>query len=900
DYSTLPASILKDGPSDEEQQQSDERSERRKSRKSLNRRVSFAPTAHVRMFEIPEEKQRTALGNNMYEMPDLSSQTGMLGFNLGAMSTVEEASMTSNESFDVSVRHSDPSESLQSSGGSFAQAANTAEEGAGDFGVQAQGGDGDQVFGNILDDEDEDDEDDDLDDVDGDDDAVTMELTGTVDMGAIRSDDDDDDDDDDEDDSDEGNMDSGAHREPAPMGLTGDLTGQVAQTVDAQSFFNMLLQGNGNSSTEQSTSLLDNIISQFGQDQLFSGADTTAHSAVDAEVTRVGMAAGDDDQDTTVHMGASGGQMEDSGDSDGSEEDSDDDDDDASNENEDAITMELTGIMPRRGSYSESADSNSSNGSNGSNDGVADQGNPFTISEAEAVSAIWNAPMASTFMDTIGTLLSAQQPGVLPISDFLANNADMPTLTPEPVVQEELVGTTPATPRSVAPVTPRSAAPLTPRSVLASRQAATPKARTPGSRLTPKQLPSATPLSGRRTQKTLKPSTPATPVPVKEPTFVLDLLPPMPAAPRLPVATVSSGPPTLVAQAKAGLVLDVFSTYHRQQLVPEPLSKESESEFPAKFEPLYRKAQLTARLEYCSALNGLFEADRVVSEAVNEEPVQLDSLVSFFGVQNEALAQQKRDLLVRIARAKQRLAQEALSSQSESGETHGLRVSLGAVRAEREAIKARVEALGAEVRELQATCTTHDRRLTEKKSAQGILLAINGLSPSEASEEACSFVYDRFAKLHVVGDAAEFTSLHPDIDWSAIIRASIPEPDSLTMRQYTLAVMQANVVLKGLLEDVRRVKQHTFVEIQQTEGIQIRMQFFSRKMRRRFHLLIPLASVESYARLHEETEFEWPADVVYGAVDLKELKRCLATCNINPSAPVLSIYQHVDASMEAF
>ncbi|KAJ2467192.1 hypothetical protein EV174_006437, partial [Coemansia sp. RSA 2320] len=100
DQSVLPVSILKDNDPVEVEEYSHD--ERRKSRKSLGRRVSFAPTAHVRMFEIPEEKQPGFPGAGAYVMPDISSQTGMTGFSLGAISTIEESSMTSNDSFDVS------------------------------------------------------------------------------------------------------------------------------------------------------------------------------------------------------------------------------------------------------------------------------------------------------------------------------------------------------------------------------------------------------------------------------------------------------------------------------------------------------------------------------------------------------------------------------------------------------------------------------------------------------------------------------------------------------------------------------------------------------------------------------------------------------------------------------
>ncbi|KAJ2536462.1 hypothetical protein EV175_006805, partial [Coemansia sp. RSA 1933] len=118
DQSALPVSILKDAPF--MAAEVDESDDRRQSRKSLGRRVSFAPTAHVRMFETAEEKQASAQPTNKYVTPDLSSQTGMVGFNLGTLTTIDDTSMNSNESFDVSVRNSELSDSIHSNEGSFA------------------------------------------------------------------------------------------------------------------------------------------------------------------------------------------------------------------------------------------------------------------------------------------------------------------------------------------------------------------------------------------------------------------------------------------------------------------------------------------------------------------------------------------------------------------------------------------------------------------------------------------------------------------------------------------------------------------------------------------------------------------------------------------------------------
>ncbi|KAJ1726723.1 hypothetical protein LPJ72_006234, partial [Coemansia sp. Benny D160-2] len=192
EQSALPVSILKDAPFVEAVVE--EPVDPQRNRKSLGRRVSFAPTAHVRMFEAADEKQANQQASNSYVMPDLSSQTGMVGFNLGALSTIDDTSMNSNGSFDVSVRNSDMSGSAYSSEGSFATSeaddhTNPNATSAVPF-VQAvfsaghSGSAQQQNYANILDEDDDIDEDS-LDDDDGEDDAVTMELTGTVDMGAI-------------------------------------------------------------------------------------------------------------------------------------------------------------------------------------------------------------------------------------------------------------------------------------------------------------------------------------------------------------------------------------------------------------------------------------------------------------------------------------------------------------------------------------------------------------------------------------------------------------------------------------------------------------------------------------------------------------------------------------------
>ncbi|KAJ1868055.1 hypothetical protein LPJ78_000552 [Coemansia sp. RSA 989] len=791
----------------------DEHSNRRKSRKSLGRRVSFAPTAHVRMFEIPEERQRSAHGNNMYELPDLSSgQANALGFNLGTISAAEETSMNSNESFDVSVRHSDPSDSLQSSGGSFAVADDEQNAFSG------------MPANNIIDDEDDDD---DLEDVEGDDDAVTMELTGTVDMGAINNGDDDDE----------------GEGEDEDAENIANHTGQTP-TVDAESFLNMLMQGGGSSgpNIEQQTSLLDNIISQFG-------SDNTVHGTEDPSDIH-------NEQDTTLHVDAPVDTNNESAES------------DDEGDHDDAVTMELTGIVPRQPDESESQ----------------------TTSSPPA-STLWGQPMVSSFMDTIGSLLSTQPPSN---PAAMAPQANAPTATPAPA--EETFNDVPSTPKSA----PARAA--TPRPTTMPKRTATPKRpATPKNAVSPAKTPQSSSIL-RAPMPRLTP-TPhkqqSTPKAVKQ-THTLDPLPPLPPLPHQFVSNTYSGPPTLADQAKAGLVVNIFDTYRCQTLIPS-ISAEAEqlSEVPVKFEPLYRKAQLSARLEYCSALSGLFEADRIVSEAAAAKLVEFDELVAFFEEKNEVLAQRRDELLLRISRARQKLAQEAPSSETGAvaGEIQSLRAQLGDIRHEREAIGQDIEKLQAEIQALQATRISADRQLTEKKSAQSILLAINGLQPAEVSESSCDFIYDKFSKLHF-DDTADFMSLHPDIDWSAVVKSSI-DADA-PMRQYAIAIMKANVALKSLLEDVRTVNRHTFVELEYNDGIHIRMQFFSRKQRRRFYLQIPLSTIDSYAHLHEETRFEWPTDIVYGDLDLEKFKKCLRACKISPASPVLSIYHHIESSMNEF
>ncbi|KAJ2505674.1 hypothetical protein IWW47_001945, partial [Coemansia sp. RSA 2052] len=121
-----------------------------------------------------------------------------------------------------------------------------------------------------------------------------------------------------------------------------------------------------------------------------------------------------------------------------------------------------------------------------------------------------------------------------------------------------------------------------------------------------------------------------------------------------------------------------------------------------------------------------------------------------------------------------------------------------------------------------------------------------------------------------------------------------------SMRQAAISAMKTNAVIKELLADVKRVNRHTFVDLSYDEGMQVRMQFFSKAHRRRFYLLLSLGALSNYKQLHKEASFDWTTEVVYGDVDGSRLKKCLQACQIDLQSPLLSIYQHVDQSMGAF
>ncbi|KAJ2077261.1 hypothetical protein H4R24_005235 [Coemansia sp. RSA 988] len=941
--SILPSSILKDEPFNEPEPV--DRSERRRSRKSVGRRVSFAPTAHVRMFEIPEEKQQTALGQNTFTMPDISSQTGVLGFNLGTISAAEETSMASNESFDVSVRHSDPSESLQDSEGSFAA----------ELGVR--NGNVDRGYANILDEDD----DDDLDDVDADDDAVTMELTGTMDMGAI----------DDAEEEEQGNNGIGNHNsngsgamyEQSSFDLAGELVDHASGTttpignVDTESLLDMLMQ---TSTIDQQTSLLDNIISQFGRAQQAGTTDNTMHSHADTDITRVGPLVEDmeEEQNTVVNTGNIVGVNRHSN----ADSDIESSEDGVGIDNEDAITMELTGIVSRQTGNREEEDARVLNGQdtfyeNGGNIqaqlnllGSGRTPGRFISTREDAVAPIlaWSESEPRTIADVLDNVLATSQLGS-PIAPFLShsdpsadrsvdglmvttplakvtstpigastpNNAATPTksVTPlrayTPVVASArrahadvstpdslfaCMAHTPVAQETLAPVVTsarRAHADVSTPGSLSARMAHTPIQNPPKARKTNVDDSPALRLASPVAKE---PSTPPKPA-----VFELDSLPPLPS-PMVPPATKTAlKHSSLCEQAKAGLAVGIFEAYRHQQLTPKALSDSAQrSTFPMKLKPLFCSAKLAARLEYCKALASLFEADHDVSKAAGTEIVSFELPVSLFEEHCRSLQQRKDELALRISKAKQKLAQAAPDKDTGNlaSEIRQLRAKQLEIRQERESANSDAEKLNAEIQTLQATSTSLDRQMCEKQSAQSLLLAINGLEPAEVAQDSCDFVYDHFAKLHV-GDTAEFASMHPDIDWSAVIARSVGSAERTT-RQYTIAVMRANALLKSLLEDVRKVKSHTFVNLQCSDEFQIRVLFFSKKHRRRFQLQIPLDTVECHARLHRETAFDWQTDIVYGALDADRFKACLRACRIDSASPILSIYQHIDASMEAF
>ncbi|KAJ2490678.1 hypothetical protein IWW37_002965 [Coemansia sp. RSA 2050] len=389
--------------------------------------------------------------------------------------------------------------------------------------------------------------------------------------------------------------------------------------------------------------------------------------------------------------------------------------------------------------------------------------------------------------------------------------------------------------------------------------------------------------------------------PEPEPTFKLDSLPVIPFTANPPLPVLSHGPPSLADHARAGLVFGLFDAYRQREITPRPLSgHDPQSTYAVKYEPLFRKAKLSARLEYCSSLASLFEVDRYVSQVAGAVPTDFALTISYFEEQNSLLAQRKEELLLRISKIKQRLAIDA--SNVDTGglavEIRELKAKLSEAKRQRDAASSDAERLSSEIQVLQTTSTSFGRQVSERKSAQNILLAINGLQLADVAEDRCDFVYDKFAKLHL-DTAAKFTSLHPDIDWVAVVRDNSGSAAS-SMRQDAILAMKTNAAIKELLEDVKRVKRHTFVDLSYSDGVQVRIQFFSKAHRRRFYLQIAIGALANYKQLHKEARFDWATEVVYGEIDFPKFKKCLRACKIDLQTPLLSIYQHVDQSMDTY
>ncbi|KAJ2026361.1 hypothetical protein IWW57_003062, partial [Coemansia sp. S610] len=927
-------------------------SERRKSRKSIGRRVSFAPTAHVRMFDIPEEKQPGFQGSAAYVMPDISSQTGVAGFSLGPISTIEETSMASNDSFDISVRHSDPSESANSSEGSFLAEIQQGNATSGMLiGVSSSAGPNAQSHIRLLDsdgadDDGDDDDDDDLDENDGEDDAVTMELTGTVNMGAYRS-------------EDEGNIANGVGEfgsNNQDIGASSHVTPFVGAS-DAESFLNMLLQGNA---ATHDTSLLDNILSQYEATQPLHTLNNTAQSVADTDYTRVGIAMDVDDEmrDETMYASlpeqaaAEGfalfgqGSAPPFGDE-NMDDDDDDDEEEGADGYDDAVTMDLTGVIARPpqppGHQMAASEPEGEGGAVFSN--VLDpavrptQQNtpnlPRTGAIGGAAVSVHSTPLRTpqrgaqlstptSLADMLETLIASNPSVANNISRIVA--AASPA-TPErasalslrsiatPTLPLFSVPHTPATPASSyapQPVPHSSAAPqATPR------QRSAPRASSSSSS---KRLASAAPTPSRSSSRARRTSQilsgdladvadSALPIeeqmpelqPEPEPTFQLDLLPAIPftASPPQPMLLHSS--PSLADHARAGLVFGLFDAYRQQELTPKPLTgHDLQATYAMRYEPLFRKAKLSARLDYCSSLASLFEVDRYVSQIASATPTDFAPTISYFEEQNGLLAQRKEELLLRISKIKQRLTVDAPNVETGglAAEIRELKAKLGEAKRQRDAASSDAERLSSEIQVLQTTSTSFGRQVSERKSAQNILLAINGLQLADVADDRCDFVYDKFAKLHL-DTAAEFTSLHPDIDWVAVVKDNSGRA-ATSMRQDAISAMKTNAVIKELLEDVKRVKRHTFVELSYNDGVQVRIQFFSKAHRRRFYLQIAIGALANYKQLHREARFDWATEVVYGEIDLSRFKKCLRACKIDMQAPLLSIYQHVDQSMDTY
>ncbi|KAJ2476370.1 hypothetical protein EV174_004955 [Coemansia sp. RSA 2320] len=799
-----------------------------------------------------------------------------------------------------------------------------------------------------------------------------MELTGTVDMSAIRGrgvgDGDSDADEDDVNFNENGEgYDARGHSGDEFSGTNmssglPDSGGPIAGITDAESFLNMLLQSNA---VTQDTSLLDNILSQFESTQQLYTLDRTAHSAADADFTRVGALDDQDDdeaRDTTVHVPPfdqdASRELSMLGQSTAlqvGEEDGDDDEDDEVDEAdgyEDAVTMDLTGVIsrpPYLGQQAEGSEPEEEANATPSratrlatHDSLPHAQTPAVATvpgvatSASIHSTPFRTPQRGAQQQATPTSMAEMLESLLAANPLASSTLSRIAAAASQRTLEQTLATvvdTRATPIPLRFGTNQTlASPASQRTPQSTTRLGAATQSTPMHFATPKasssRLSSATPLSSRRSSRGGRasqivddpmtkegfgstipieeqmPELPAEPQqPIPEPSFQLDPLPPVTSKlqPPFSLALSHSEPPSLTDHAKAAVVFGIFDAYRQQRLTPESLPEyDQQASYPIKYEPLYRKAKLTARLEYCSSLASLFEVDRGVSQTASVALTDFAPTISYFEGQNDLLAQRKEELLMRISKIKQRLMLDApnVDAGGQAGEIKELKAKLGQAKTLREVASSNTECLSSEIQAMQTTSTSFDRLLTEKKSAQNILLAINGLQLADVSEDRCDFVYDKFAKLHL-DTAAEFASLHPHIDWVSVIRDSTNQADP-SMRKCAISAMKTNAAIKELLEDVKRVKRHTFIDLSYNDGIQVRIQFFSKEHRRRFHLQLSLGTIGDYRQLFKEVKFDWATDVVYGDLDSSRLESCLQACQIDSQHPLLSIYQHIDRSMDAF
>ncbi|KAJ1890478.1 hypothetical protein LPJ71_007933, partial [Coemansia sp. S17] len=726
-----------------------------------------------------------------------------------------ETSMTSNDSFDVSVRHSDPSESTHSSDDSFltenqrGRATTSMPSGLSNSpststrghislldSSDADADDDDEEEDNDESDDDDDDDEDIREENDGDE-PVTMEITGIVST------------DDNDEDSSVGGI--------GGFGLTSQSNGtsshgmSVVGSSDADRFLDMLLQG---STATQDTSLLDTILSQFEPTQQLYTLNHTAQSAADTDYTRVGHAMDDDDEtrDVTMHDPLSEQAVADDFASFSQrsalsfgEDDGNDEVDDETGSHGDPVTMDLTGIVAwppplsdQQMTVSESEDREGTAFSGAFEPALqADQQHTPIFARTGALgsaatsvrSTPFRTPQRGVQQSTPGSLVEtldaiiartpsannsqprivATAPPMTPEQALTASVGSIPTPT-LPLFSASRAPGIPATHFTPQP-TPRSAAAL----LTTPRQHVTPRVSSSSSNsrlasVTP--TPSRSPTRARRMRRvsgvnaadvaarelSIEEQMPEL-QPEPEPTFELDPLPMIPFTANPPRPVSSSSPPTLADHARAGLVFGIFDAYRRQELVPKPLSgHDPQATYAMMFAPLFRKAKLTARLEYCSSLASLFEVDRNVSQIASATPTDFAPTVAFFEEQNGLLAQRKEELLLRISKTKQRLMTDApnMDAGGLAVEIRGLKSKLVVARKHREAVGSDAERLSSEIQALQTTGSSFDRQVTERKSAQNILLAINGLQLADVAEDRCDFVYDKFAKLHL-DTAAEFT-----------------------------------------------------------------------------------------------------------------------------------------------